>query len=535
MSDLPFNFAFADGSKSAWGPPSAVPESLRFNNIPYAPYSKSDKLGKAADWLQDTKEQTVTTKNQRPRGRDQYHAYGASVATSFGVEEDEPDFSVVDNKAQAPSTTAVQKPTATILRGKKTSRGKPGSMAFKLGNPAPKSTGNKNYPSRYYNKDETKQKKRDASIKVEADWKMVADVEFSKLTKLNLDVSSGEIIDSYGSVPQYNKKFESGKGSHPLELTDRTHFNPTASEDPVFAQLSSKARVFATDAVLAQIMCASRSVYSWDVVITKKNDSIYLDKREGSILDRVTVDENAPVPPADIVDSEINTAESLALEATYINENFLKGCISEGAPKLKFGHPESPFAEMKAEQPLSNRGYRYKKFDMPSADETAEPMSILVRSEVDSISRQSNGSNVLLSIGALNQYVPGDIDWKTKLDHNRGTIIAAELKKNNNKVSKWSCKAILAGCDQLKIGFVARTNPKINTKHEVLGVATYRPHDLISQINLSIGNGWGIVRSIIDIVDHASVGEAETKFVVLKDPNFAKISIYKIPVDALSD
>ena len=34
-----------------WGPPSSVDASL--NEVPYAPYSKGDKLGRMADWTQD--------------------------------------------------------------------------------------------------------------------------------------------------------------------------------------------------------------------------------------------------------------------------------------------------------------------------------------------------------------------------------------------------------------------------------------------------------------------------------------------------
>ena len=42
--------------------------------------------------------------------------------------------------------------------------------------------------------------------------------------------------------------------------------------------------MYATDTILAALMCASRSVYSWDIVVTKAGDKLYLDKREGSNL-----------------------------------------------------------------------------------------------------------------------------------------------------------------------------------------------------------------------------------------------------------
>jgi hypothetical protein len=53
-------------------------------------------------------------------------------------------------------------------------------------------------------------------------------------------------------------------------------------------------RVFVTDSILTTIMCAAKSVYSWDVVVTRVGDKLFFDKREGSSLDLLTVNETAP-------------------------------------------------------------------------------------------------------------------------------------------------------------------------------------------------------------------------------------------------
>jgi translation initiation factor 3 subunit D len=52
--------------------------------------------------------------------------------------------------------------------------------------------------------------------------------------------------------------------------------------------------VFVTDTILTTIMCAAKSVYSWDIVVTKVGDKLFFDKREGSTLDLLTVNETAP-------------------------------------------------------------------------------------------------------------------------------------------------------------------------------------------------------------------------------------------------
>jgi translation initiation factor 3 subunit D len=55
--------------------------------------------------------------------------------------------------------------------------------------------------------------------------------------------------------------------------------------------------VYATDAILALLMASPRSVYSWDITIEKTNGIIFLDKRENSLFDFLTVSETAREPP----------------------------------------------------------------------------------------------------------------------------------------------------------------------------------------------------------------------------------------------
>ncbi|RUS24999.1 eukaryotic translation initiation factor 3 subunit D, partial [Jimgerdemannia flammicorona] len=96
-----------------WGPASNVlPE--QFRDIPYAPYSKADKLGRIADWsLPDQNKDGQRDQNVGGRGsgrqgynrynRDQYQAYGSGVSSAFAYthNEDEASFSVVDNRSAA--------------------------------------------------------------------------------------------------------------------------------------------------------------------------------------------------------------------------------------------------------------------------------------------------------------------------------------------------------------------------------------------------------------------------------------------------
>ena len=56
---------------------------------------------------------------------------------------------------------------------------------------------------------------------------------------------------------------------------------------------------------------------------------------------------------------------------------------------------------------------------------------------------------------ALNEWdskFSGGVDWRQKLDTQRGAVLANELKNNACKLAKWTVQAILAGSDQIKFG-----------------------------------------------------------------------------------
>ena len=104
-----------DNPDGSWGPSSSnMPSEYKFREIPYAPYSKSDKLGRFADWYESTgdgRNQTMglpTTQGTRSgpaRGRKEgTQTFGSGTAGAFAYfhVEDESSFSLVDSKATAP-------------------------------------------------------------------------------------------------------------------------------------------------------------------------------------------------------------------------------------------------------------------------------------------------------------------------------------------------------------------------------------------------------------------------------------------------
>lgn len=48
----------------------------------------------------------------------------------------------------------------------------------------------------------------------------------------------------------------------------------------------------------------------------------------------------------------------------------------------------------------------------------------------------------------------GGVEWRQKLDTQRGTVQANELKNNACKLAKWTVQALLANSDWIKFGYV---------------------------------------------------------------------------------
>lgn len=310
------------------------------------------------------------------------------------------------------------------------------------------------------------QRNRDASVSIKPDWKMLEEIDFNRLAKLNLETDEGEDVDSYGFLYYYDRQYDKPAGTKAAErklvVQDRLFFNPTTTEDPVIQQLAEKdeATIFATDSVLSMLMCAPRSVYPWDIVIVRDGNKLYIDKRDGSQLDFVSVNENAADPPLETSEGNkdsINAPQALSMEATFINQNFAIQTVSEeSGSRHEFNH-ENPFYNADEEsEPLGSKAYKYRRFDLSLNDE--EPVFLIVRTELDAVMKSPSGEDLFLTVKALNEFDDraqgsgGALNWRTKLSSQRGAVVATEMKNNSCKLARWTAQSILAKADLMKLG-----------------------------------------------------------------------------------
>ena len=306
---------------------------------------------------------------------------------------------------------------------------------------------------------------------------MLEEIDFARLMKLNLDTSGGEDMESYGFLYYYDRTYDKPpvkNTERKLNVVDRAAYNVTTSSDPIIQELADKdeATIFATDNILSMLMCAPRSVYSWDLVITKQGNKIYLDKRDGSSLDMVSVNENAADAPLEASEGNkdsINFPGALALEATFINHNFANQVVMESETSKSDMTHENPFYNPSEEtEPLASKAYKYRRFDL-SLEKDEDPLHLIVRTEIDAVVKNSiSGDDQFLTLKALNEFdhkaqgSGGALDWRTKLSSQRGAVVATEMKNNSCKLARWATQAILARADVMKLGYGIHPSSSLN-------------------------------------------------------------------------
>ncbi|GFZ03040.1 eukaryotic translation initiation factor 3 subunit 7 (eIF-3) [Actinidia rufa] len=497
VGTVPFN---SDG----WGPPE--PESSSHllpnhpSNVPFAPFSRSDKLGRIADWTRNFNNQNRNPSNPRYPS-DSVFDFAGDESFGGAAGDEDSSFRLVDGRPRrAPSsvpggdsstttTSAATSPSAA------TRRSRPSAATPRRSVPAATASTTSTAPA------ETPPAARPPP--------------------------SNQDLLLCGALEFYDRTYDriTPKNSKPLErFKNRNFFKVTTTDDPVIRRLANedKATVFATDSILSTLMCAPRSVYSWDIVIQRVGNKLFFDKRDGSQLDLLSVHETSQEPLPEAKD-DINSAYSLSVEAAYINQNFSQQVLIRDGNKVGF-EEGNPFASDGEE--VASVAYRYRRWKLD------DEMYLVARCEVQSVA-EVNNQRSFLTLNALNEFDPkySGVDWRQKLETQRGAVLATELKNNANKLAKWTSQALLASADMMKLGYVSRVHPRDHFNHVILAVVGYKPKDFAAQINLNTSNMWGIVKSIVDLCMKLNEG----KYVLVKDPSKPQVRIYEVPADAFEN
>jgi translation initiation factor 3 subunit D len=123
------------------------------------------------------------------------------------------------------------------------------------------------------------------------------------------------------------------------------------------------------------------------------------------------------------------------------------------------------------------------------------------------------------------------VNWRQKIDQQRGAVLATELKNNSCKLAKWTAQSIVAGADHMKLGYISRVLPTNPTDHVILATQFFKPRELALQINLGLNNVWGIVKMICELL----MAKPDGKYALIKDPNKSTLRLYDIPISTFEE
>jgi len=382
------------------------------------------------------------------------------------------------------------------------------------------------------------------SVQTKTEWPMKREILLGELSKLVVDAREvkSEDLAWCGEIRSYDRGYD--KLTSRTEKTikrfeDLNFFNVTTSEDPYltdFIQKDPEITMIATDHVLACIIAGARSIYSWDLVVTKVDGKIIIDKRDGSQVDFMSVNETANDAPNNEDKDIMNTPLKLSQEASCLNQNVSQMVLDYQDTAEAMDNP-NPF-EDEDEGSAACGAYRYRKVTIPGNSKATDgefeqqPMSIAIRTEVNAKTLGTGGQKQFVSIKVLNEYDPKlGTSWRKNLEAQRGAILATELKNNSYKIGRWTAQAILSGCDVMKLGYASRVDAKDPWSHTILSVQTHHTENFAEQIGMPLNNVYGIIRSIANMV----MGWDDGKYLLLKDPMKAVIRFYDVPWETFAE
>ena len=312
-------------SEDAWGPINGSILSA-FGSVPYAHFDKKERCNRPADFSMNS----LNSRYIKTRRYDENNQ-NADFAYKHDSVEDS-SFQLVDtSKTQSRNKFGPAKRTWAPLggRGGAGGRGAARSTEPLVGAAAAAGRG-RGRPQQNNRGRQNRNRKidRSSSVTVGSSWVVVEEFDLAQMTKLIANKPTIEDLSWHGHLDQYDETYDKVSARLPKNLKrveNKVFHGVTTTEDPVLEKyaVDGVGNVFATDQILAHLIAAPRSVYSWDIVIQKVDGTLFFDKRPDSQFDLLTVSETANDPPvaSDDID-EINHPDRLSVEATMINQNF---------------------------------------------------------------------------------------------------------------------------------------------------------------------------------------------------------------------
>jgi translation initiation factor 3 subunit D len=121
---------------------------------------------------------------------------------------------------------------------------------------------------------------------------------------------------------------------------------------------------------------------------------------------------------------------------------------------------------------------------------------------------------------------PGSADFRQKLDSQGSAVLSDEIKNDGFKLSRWCAQAVLAGADELKLGFLTRSSARDpRAGHSILSVQRFRPAEFAAQLSCDVGKMFATLRRVSEAV----LEQEDGQYLLLRDANEPKLTLYRLP------
>jgi translation initiation factor 3 subunit D len=486
-----------------WGSVTTVDD---LTEILFVPYTKNDRLCRATDWTSMAKLQQAYYSGHRSNKV-------AQVAAGFDFKSEEHQFQLV-NSSKSANKTGFSEQHKRISLSKIHQTPYPSARSKQQFCPHTKTirglsgtTLRTTFPP---------------SAHIQPKWRFLDELQpNSNLNKISYRPGEPKEVTFTGKVKLYQKIYDttSAKSAILLQKTEEMFHSFTTLEDPIIQWLAARgeATIFATDILFCNLMCATRPFYVCDIIVTKKDGTLILDSRNGSPTVFIAANETRDTDSISDEKENINTPLGLFFETLRVKDDFSRQVLVDNGEGCLMGD-RNVFAGETDHNEILSVAYKYRIWTLDSE-------RIVVRCAVDAYT-EIRGATQLVHVHTLNEFDPKPgMDWRHKLETQRGAILATEIKNNACKLAKWTTIALLSGVDFLKIGYVVRTLPQKNSAHSVIGLQTLKPREFATQTNLSFDFSWGFSKAIIEFLSKFEDG----KYLLVRRPDKSIVELYEMP------
>ena len=291
-------------NSSGWGPTEDdLPK--QFLDVPYAPFGKGDRLGRAADFTASAyyqQKQKYRRERTRGIGMETSRTRPSSSSTTRRKTR-RSDWSTRPRNRPVPLRPGLQEALAdararrgaggrgrgfggvTYSKGKGQGQGK--------GKGKGTGTGGKRWGRGrgWGNRRPHVQKvDRGSSVNVRGSWVCVEEFDLGQLNKLSTAEPEASDLLWAGELALYDDSYDrvSTRTQKPLQRAEnREFYYVSTTDDPAIEKLAEEqaGTVYGTDAIFSLLMAAPRSVYPWDVVVQKLDGVLVFDKRDTANFD----------------------------------------------------------------------------------------------------------------------------------------------------------------------------------------------------------------------------------------------------------